>query len=66
MVDDKRSNKNNIMNPEFKNWLTKQEYAYNPTPRERGWLIHSVVTSKYGTAFIIWKWEAIYPTLKIT
>jgi 23S rRNA C2498 (ribose-2'-O)-methylase RlmM len=54
-----------IMNTEFKQWLEKQEYAYNPTPRERGWLIHSVVTSKYGTAFIIWKWEAIYPTLKI-
>ena len=54
------------MNPKFKQWLEKQEYAYNPTPREKGWLIYSVMADKYGTGFIVWKWEAIYLTLKIT
>ena len=51
------------MNPEFKQWLKEQEYAYYPIPRERGWIIYSVVADKYGTGFIVWNWEAIYPTL---
>jgi hypothetical protein len=53
------------MNTEFKQWLEKQEYAYNPTPRERGWLIRSVVVDKYGEAFMVWKWETIHSGFKI-
>lgn len=53
------------MNPEFKNWLTEQKYAYNPIPREKGWMIYSVVEDKYGTGYIIWKWEVIHLGFKI-
>jgi hypothetical protein len=53
------------MNPEFIQWLEKQEYAYNPIPRERGWLIYSVVADKYGTGFMVSKWEAIHSGFKI-
>ena len=53
------------MNPEFIQWLEKQEYAYNPTPRERGWVIHSVVEDKYRAGFMIWKWETIHSGFKI-
>jgi hypothetical protein len=57
------------MNPKFKEWLEEQTYAANPIynpynpilPRERGWLIHSVVVEEYGTGYTVWKWEEIHP-----
>jgi hypothetical protein len=30
------------MNPQFKYWLEQQDYAWNPIPRKRGWIIWSV------------------------
>ena len=30
------------MHLEFIKWLKQQDYAWNPTPRKRGWMVWSV------------------------
>jgi hypothetical protein len=53
------------MNQQFYDWLKEQEYAYNPKPREKGWIIWKVnrnMLSNSGLEHIKqikWKWDGI-------
>lgn len=56
------------MNKEFIQWLQKQEYAYNPKLREKGWIIwevnrHMLLNSELEYVKYIkqhkWKWDGI-------
>lgn len=53
------------MNKDFKQWLTKQEYAYNPKPREKGWIIWKVNRNMLLNSElkhinqIKWKWDGM-------
>jgi hypothetical protein len=56
------------MNKDFIKWLKEQEYAYNPQPREKGWIIWEVnrnmlLNSELEYVKHIkqhkWKWEGI-------
>ena len=53
------------MNNNFKQWLQEQEYAYNPKPGKKGWIIWKVnrnMLSNSGLEHIKqvkWKWDGI-------
>lgn len=53
------------MNKHFINWLQEQEYAYNPNPRKKGWIIWKVNRNMLLNSElehikqIKWKWDGI-------